>query len=46
MCVKKIDSQTVASAPICTSSTKNLLHGDEEFVSGDAGYQGAESAKS
>jgi IS5 family transposase len=21
---------------------KNLLHGEEEFVSGDAGYQGAE----
>ena len=21
---------------------KNLLHGDEEFISGDAGYQGAE----
>ena len=23
----------------------NLLHGDEEFVSGDAGYQGAEKRK-
>lgn len=28
------------------SQLKNLLHGDEEFIYGDAGYQGAENAKS